>query len=402
MITWLFDQRNKWGPVPNLIHNANIQPGTTEWWDLCVQPPYSYEFRFLKYCSLDKVNYRTELVSGIWQAPAYYPINLNFWDPTIDYFSLMNPDSLERLKRGDFRVLFYYSEGDDPEIEIRDHLNSLVLKHGINIDNVKVVIANWLVEPDPTFFYFPDDELYYRYLNITKGENRDWVQDINISKRDYKSTCLIRANKVWRKVFASIFVNLGLNKDCQFSYNNYSYETPAIEQDTIRYWSKLDDNILSVISSFELNLPYKCDSLTDNEHNNHKLINREFYDNSYWNIVVETHFNQNTIFLTEKTFKPILNLQPFIIVGNTHSLKLLRHLGYKTFENVLQEKYDNITNSIDRMHNLLEACYSLDARTHKDHISMIKLVSDTLFYNQEHFLAPKVGRIKNLLNQLEY
>ena len=44
--------------------------------------------------------------------------------------------------------------------------------------------------------------------------------------------------------------------------------------------------------------------------------------------------NLPATYLTEKTFKPILNMQPFVIVGNAYSLKMLKQLGYKTFGNI--------------------------------------------------------------------
>ena len=55
MITWLFDKRNQHGFLPNLVKDMSLVPGSDEWWDLCIKAPFSYEFRFLKYCALDKI-----------------------------------------------------------------------------------------------------------------------------------------------------------------------------------------------------------------------------------------------------------------------------------------------------------------------------------------------------------
>ena len=87
MIQWLFDKRNEHGFLPNLIKDETLQPNTTKWWDLCIQPPYSYEFRFLKYCKIDGIIQNCSLVSDYitGSQSAYYPINLNFFDPNIDY-----------------------------------------------------------------------------------------------------------------------------------------------------------------------------------------------------------------------------------------------------------------------------------------------------------------------------
>ena len=148
--------------------------------------------------------------------------------------------------------------------------------------------------------------------------------------------------------------------------------------------------------------PIYCDTLSDVEHNNHKLINHKFFNQSYFNFVVETHFDNDTIFLTEKTFKPILNLQPFIIIGNPGSLQLLKNLGYKTFETVIKEDYDMILDHKDRMSQLLKSSYDLCNLSDKHHMRIQSMITDILKYNQKLFLSPKVNRINKLLKELEY
>jgi len=106
--------------------------------------------------------------------------------------------------------------------------------------------------------------------------------------------------------------------------------------------------------------------------------------------------------LTEKTFKCILNLQPFVIIGNPGSLGLLHHLGYKTFNKVVDEKYDKIQDPYSRMDELINVSYSLAIRPHRDQMNIIRLVKETVEFNQNRLLSPKHGRIMNLLNRLEY
>ena len=399
MITWLFDKCNDFGFLPNLIKDASLKPGTSEWWDLCTKPPFSYEFRFLKYCQVEKIQIKCELVDSIWSGPAYYPVNLNFYDPTIDYFSLMEPSSLDKLKQGRFKFLFYYSEGDDPNIEITKHLESIINKHGVDRNNVKFVTANYLVDNQNPFIYFPDDEVYYRYLHLNR---KDWTTGVNLRQRRYKFTCLNRADKVWRRVYASNLFDLGLINEAQFSYTGYQYETPTKNEEDLNNWLKNNTVKQQQYISFGMQVPFKADELTDTEHNNHKLIDQKFFVDSYWNFVVETHFDQKTCFLTEKTFKCILNLQPFVIIGNPGSLGLLHHLGYKTFNKVVDEKYDKIQDPYSRMDELINVSYSLAIRPHRDQMNIIRLVKETVEFNQNRLLSPKHGRIMNLLNKLEY
>ena len=84
----------------------------------------------------------------------------------------MEPSSLDKLKQGRFKFLFYYSEGDDPAMEINNHLDAMIKKHNVSKENVVFVTANWNVDGQHPFIYFPDDELYYRMLHINK---KDWV-----------------------------------------------------------------------------------------------------------------------------------------------------------------------------------------------------------------------------------
>src|SRR6056300_1598932 len=133
MILWLFDKRNQHGFLPNLIKDETLETNTSAWWDLCINPPFSYEFRFLKYCKLDGVVQRCTLVSDYISgtASAYYPINLNFFDSTIDYIELMDAYSKQRLKNKDFKLLFYYSEGDNPNPEIYRALDKMLECHNL-------------------------------------------------------------------------------------------------------------------------------------------------------------------------------------------------------------------------------------------------------------------------------
>ncbi len=115
---------------------------------------------------------------------------------------------------------------------------------------------------------------------------------------------------------------------------------------------------------------------------------KEIYADSYLHITSETCFDAHgSPFMSEKTFRPILNLQPFIYVGNYKALEELRKLGFKTFDGFIDESYDlepdpkkrfdMITNEILRFANMpIE-------ELHKWYYSL----KDILIYNQQHFLT---------------
>jgi len=75
------------------------------------------------------------------------------------------------------------------------------------------------------------------------------------------------------------------------------------------------------------------------------------YDDSYLNFTSETfYFNEDLLFLSEKSFKPLVYLQPFLLIGNPGSLQALRAMGFRTFGGLFDERYDAIAAPVDRLH----------------------------------------------------
>lgn len=66
----------------------------------------------------------------------------------------------------------------------------------------------------------------------------------------------------------------------------------------------------------------------------------EYYEKSYFSLVTETGMD-HYLRITEKTYKPIANFHPFIIIGCHGTLSYLRSLGYETFPELFDESYDN-------------------------------------------------------------
>lgn len=69
-------------------------------------------------------------------------------------------------------------------------------------------------------------------------------------------------------------------------------------------------------------------------------LNVDAHSNCFVNIVNESLIDNNCVFFSEKTFKPIYCCQPFILFGNPYSLKKLKEMGYKTFDKWWDESYD--------------------------------------------------------------
>lgn len=67
-------------------------------------------------------------------------------------------------------------------------------------------------------------------------------------------------------------------------------------------------------------------------HDIHSLGNIAIWQNHFLNVVSETEFLPwDPMFISEKTWKPILGLRPFVINGQTKIYQYLRDAGFKTF-----------------------------------------------------------------------
>lgn len=111
---------------------------------------------------------------------------------------------------------------------------------------------------------------------------------------------------------------------------------------------------------------------------------KELYASTYLHIVSETLFwNEFDTFFSEKTWRPILNLQPFIYVGSYKSLDRLKNLGFKTFHPYIDESYDNERDPIARMHMIEKEILKFKTRSLLDIHRWYYSITDILIHNQE-------------------
>jgi hypothetical protein len=95
------------------------------------------------------------------------------------------------------------------------------------------------------------------------------------------------------------------------------------------------------------------------------INNLKIYERSQLTVVTESHFNQTGgMFITEKTFRPLLVGHPFMILGQKGTLKKLRSWGFQTDFDGLDQSYDDVADDSERFiqfHQSLRTWYLLDA-----------------------------------------
>lgn len=73
-----------------------------------------------------------------------------------------------------------------------------------------------------------------------------------------------------------------------------------------------------------------------------QVIPINIYNQTAYSLVCETNFENDYVFFTEKTVKPILARRLFIMIGHRHALAALREIGFKTFDGIIDESYDDV------------------------------------------------------------
>ena len=105
----------------------------------------------------------------------------------------------------------------------------------------------------------------------------------------------------------------------------------------------------------------------------------------FLNVVTETCFYQGFNHLTEKVFKPIVMMQPFLLVSTAGSLAYLRQYGFKTFGDWIDESYDSIKNPFRRLDAIAAELEKITALTPEQQRAMYNEMLPVLEHNRNHF-----------------
>jgi hypothetical protein len=106
-------------------------------------------------------------------------------------------------------------------------------------------------------------------------------------------------------------------------------------------------------------------------------------------VIPETIFNTKKVHLTEKTFKPIVMYQPFILFASPNSLKYIQDYGFKTFSNIWDESYDSEPNAKIRFEKATKLIRKIARLKDKDYKILLKKTTNIINFNRKHFYSKK-------------
>ena len=267
----------------------------------------------------------------------------------------------------------------------------------------KVTILKYSYFQDFPWFVYNGQDASPTKKDIIVHFMRNLVHNREVHKEKH-FLCLNRVSRAGRLlIFAVIASNRKLDSKSILSigsgdnspkptnkHNYVSITSPAMgeplnKQDTESIPSRLQN----FINSYDWDeRSHILDNLEDT--NKALSINLDFHQSTFVNIVTETLYSNKIIFFSEKIFKPIYMLQPFILIGNPHSLKELKKLGYKTFDRWWDESYDEEDKLVERVLKIEKVLKKLSKLSTDELHVMTLAMEDTLIHNYSVlFFEPK-------------
>lgn len=206
---------------------------------------------------------------------------------------------------------------------------------------------------------------------------------------------------MWNRRFRRHRIELALvlEKNNVVERSFVSFNSVDLERPTTTFETAIDmRNLLArdprlglteeIVQRFKNRLPLVLDGETDVNKmcEDYNRQTKDYYKDSLVSIVTETNWEQPEVTLTEKSFKPIKEKHPFIIAGVPGSLKALKKMGFRTFDEFWSEEYDDVQCPIVRMQKLNQVIENISAWSESDILNFRRRVKPILDHNWKQLL----------------
>lgn len=369
--TWYLEEESKislpkmWGEW-NIINQEHNKMFDTTFLESTIFPPFKK--KLINFLGKNEIKYKKHIYLISVFNPSFFIDNENIG------FDCIDDKFIRDVREGRAKiVLLHYTEGYSGMTGNRDLeiINKWINKTKLPAKSIYYIHGNLKIEeiaknknykfkciglstfdvwlnpnhvPSSSCEFYPDDE---KYLYLSYNRNQRYHRVL--------LQCLLLENNL---------LNKGLVSCGKLDTEEFDY---LLE-------------IHPLVSELEKITPIEIDkSLETNWAND---ISEQDYNRTFLSLVTETHYDKNTLFLSEKIFKPIYMGHPFIVLGNPHTLKKLKSMGYKTFSNWWDESYDDEENLYKRTEMIVNILKKLNEIPHHDLIKIRNEMKETLDWNQ--------------------
>lgn len=341
-----------------------------------------------------------------------YTVNINGTAYNYSLIDTIQQPILKGIRAGYIKLVL--NTIHDPLENKQDiqNLEQYLTAHGIPTENVVIIGGNKF---DDYYRAYPDSKIKITngYIVLNQVENKvveytsvvgslgyasDIVREHDLDKakiRPKKFICLNRnMHRPHRWMLAYMAVKHKLLDNSIFSFLVKHDNNAEKIQHIIEYYKGAGEYV-DIAKEIDQLVPLEVDTQNTQNKNGFTLNNnrKDLYADTYINIVSETSFDRGdsgSPFISEKTLlHPMVNLQPFIIVGNAFTLKSLKDLGFKTFSPYIDETYDTVVDFRQRLQLIEQEIVRLNSLPQEQLHELYYSLVDTLLYNQQHVLSFK-------------
>lgn len=254
--------------------------------------------------------------------------------------------------------------------------------------------------------------VYSEYINHTALSYEEYELSnptINNEIPAYKFSIFARKFKDWRYKFFCYLIEKKLLKHFVYTFSNLDpemFEYPHIaypQNELIQYASKLGFTKLGDIGSFVNKLPVVLDTQRNSITNPFPIDLYNLYKSASINIVLETVIDRiySGIIITEKTYKAIISETPFIYYGPPNGLHALRMQGFKTFHPFINEDYDSVQDSSQRMQFIIKEIERISNLNEFEFTQLLENCKKISKFNKKNFKVIQQSNTgKSLLSKL--
>lgn len=309
----------------------------------------------------------------------------------VDIFDLIPKQTKDLFKQGLNIVLYYPREGHSLDDWLFDFYLNLE-KHKLLSCNIFLVYGDADIEKNYDLFlkkYNIDDFLIPITVDYFKGDYFEKTNQFNNCLNSQKKYDFLFYNGKMRphrllsvsELYRRKIIKNGLVSLTATTHTGESYSI----QSCVDMLEKYNANI-SYIKEYVKNwkpliLDQDANSFDENTVNKNNLSH---YCSTYFSIVSETNVTYR--FRTEKTYKPIANLHPFLILSAPNTLQLLREQGYQTFPEIFDESYDLEEDHVKRVLMVINEVEKFTNLTKREKYKKIQAVSEKLTHNKNHYI----------------
>ena len=309
-----------------------------------------------------------------------YPIVL-FDNKLFDNYTTIDFDELilNAIKLKKCKIVFaYLLEGYFNTSHIK-WINNLCQKYEFSKEDVIVITAN-LIQFSNNKFTIINYDYFGNHINF-----------LSVSKLD--SIKVKSFEKEYEKFINNNFVFHFL------CFNGIPRENRLLMFNELVTNEKLKNKSITTLRGVDKNYYYDVPSWDNQKIGGGARLNIDAHLKCFLNIVTETLYDNESLFISEKTYKPIYLCQPFIVFGNPFTLNKLHELGYKTFDKWWDESYDSELDLKRRFDKIVKVIEQLSELNVEELAKLKNEMEEILIHNYLNFF--KADGMEELFKKLQ-